>query len=387
MIDPPPTHVRRVTHFASLAVLYLHLAIAAQAEPLPDIRSIKPDLTVPAMTNGKPAPSHRVRRVLKEYRDTQVHHALYLPRDWKPGTTYPVLVEYAGNGPYKNRYGDISTGHVEGSNMGYGISGGKGFLWLCLPYVNRHKGTNQRQWWGDVDATLEYCRRAIRRECEAFGGDPSAVILLGFSRGAIACGYLGLHDRPTADIWLAFVAYSHYDGVRRWGYSGSDAASARKRLARISGRASFIIHEGGGVSATKRFIKASGVKAPFTFRPLEFRNHNDAWTLRDVAERRAVRKWLADVLRDRPGMHTVSGRVVDASGKPMVSAVVESGTTHWTVTGQDGRYSLAGLIDGPRTVRVRHADRSRPFTPRRLTIQGRDESNVDFRASLDAKTK
>lgn len=35
---------------------------------------------------------------------------LYLPPDWRPGEKYPILVEYPGNGGYRNALGDICTG-------------------------------------------------------------------------------------------------------------------------------------------------------------------------------------------------------------------------------------------------------------------------------------
>ena len=91
---------------------------------------------------------------LPGYEGTKVYHALYLPTDWHPDRKYPVLVEYAGNGPYRNRYGDISTGLVEGSRMGYGISAGKGYLWLCLPYLNGEGTVNVRSWWGSKPGTI-----------------------------------------------------------------------------------------------------------------------------------------------------------------------------------------------------------------------------------------
>lgn len=343
-----------------------------------DLRSVPADLQTPAMIDAAPAPGRRVRQVLPEYQGTRVYHALYLPEDWQPGRRYPVLVEYAGNGPYHNQFGDYSSGQLEGSNLGYGISGGKGLIWVCLPYVNRKEQRNQLQWWGDVEATLDYCRKSVRKVCEEYGGDPSAVILAGFSRGAIACGYLGLHDDRIADVWLAFIAYSHYDGVREWGYAGSDAASARQRLTRLKGRASFICHE-GSVEPTRKFLEASGIQAPFTFQAGPFRNHNDAWVLRDVPERTALRAWLAEVLRTRPGTHAIRGRVVDRAGKPLAGVRIQSGDTHWTTTDGDGRFELAGLIAGRRTVTA-----SRPglvFEPaeRQVMIADRDLEGIEFR--------
>jgi len=266
---------------------------------LPDIKSVEPDLKTPKMVEGAPAAGTRVRQVAPEYKGTQVHHALYLPTDWKPGgkRKYPVLVEYAGNGPYRNRYGDVSTGKVEGSNLGYGISGGKGFIWLCLPYVNSKKKVNQRQWWGDVSATVEYCKKTVPRVCRDYGGAPSRVVLIGFSRGAIACNFIGLHDDQIAKLWRAFVAYSHYDGVRRWGYPGSDRASALKRLKRLKGRPQFICME-NSIEETKRYLASTGVKGDFTFMVTPFRNHNDQWAHRDTPRRRQLRKWIDKVLRD-----------------------------------------------------------------------------------------
>ena len=105
-----------------LALLLLpSLLVAAE---LPDIQSVPPDLVVPALSEGTPAAGKRVRHGL---------NILYLPTDWKADTKWPVIVELAGNGGYKNKYGDVSTGLPEGSNLGYGLSGGKGFIWLCVP--------------------------------------------------------------------------------------------------------------------------------------------------------------------------------------------------------------------------------------------------------------
>ena len=95
----------------------LVLVTGAGAE-LPDISTVKPDLVVPALAAGKPGAGKRVKMVLPGYEETRIYHVLYLPRDWRPGQRYPVLVEYAGNGPYRNRNRDVSSGLVEGSRMG-----------------------------------------------------------------------------------------------------------------------------------------------------------------------------------------------------------------------------------------------------------------------------
>ena len=267
---------------------------------LPDIRSVPPDLIVPDAEDGPPRAGRRVRRTLSEYQGTEVHHTLYLPTDWQPGRRYPVLIEYPGNGPYTSPCGDVSSGEVEGCKLGYGISGGRGFVWAALPCVDPSHRRNQLWWWGDVDATLAYCRAAVKQICEQFGGDSAAVILCGFSRGAIACNFIGLHDDAIAGLWLGFMASSHYDGVRQWDYAGSDRASAEKRLARLRGRATFIAQE-VSTQDIQDYLRSTGARDPFTFQTLHFGNHTDAWVLRDIPERRALRAWVADLLRRRPG--------------------------------------------------------------------------------------
>ena len=271
--------------------------VAAAAAGLPDLRDVPADLAVPPLTEGAPAPGLRVKHFLPEYKNTQVYHVLYLPTDWRKGGRFPVLVEYAGNGGYSNKYGDVSRGVPEGSKLGYGISEGKGFLWICMPYVEVGRQKVATRWWGDVEATADYCKRAVQKICDEYGGDPKAVFLTGFSRGAIACGYLGLHDDEIAGLWRAFIPYSHYDGMKPWPYPASDAASAYERMKRLNGRPTFFVHE-GSAEAVRKFLDEGGVKAPFTLQPAPFRNHDDAWVLRDTPARKALRDWLADVLKN-----------------------------------------------------------------------------------------
>lgn len=114
---------------------------------IPDISTVPADLVLPKLASGNPAAGKRVKQVHPDWKQTKVYHLLYLPKDWQPGKRYPVIVEYAGNGPYQNRFGDLSTGHPEGSKMGYGITAGRGFIWVCIPYLNSAGTRNVTQWW------------------------------------------------------------------------------------------------------------------------------------------------------------------------------------------------------------------------------------------------
>ncbi len=261
-----------------------------------DLGEVVPDLTTPTMTTDAPGPGKRVRMTLANYEGTDVHHALYLPSDWTKGKKYPLIVEYAGNGPYRNKNGDTCSGKVEDCNLGYGISGGKGVIWLCLPYISQDHKNNQLKWWGDVDATVDYCKQAVRKVCADYGGDSANVYIAGFSRGAIACNYIGLHDDEIASLWRGFICHSHYDGVRQWAYTGSDKKSAAARLRRLGNRPQFISHE-TSVDATRAYLKHVFPTGNFTFQALSLHNHTDTWVLRDIPERKAVRAWFNQVLK------------------------------------------------------------------------------------------
>jgi hypothetical protein len=278
-------------------------ALSAPESGLPDIASVPPDLVVPPVTHGAPAPGLRVPDTAKGWDSANIHHLLYLPTDWQPSGSFPLLVEWTGN-QYKNPTGDICSGEPEGAKLGFGISGGKGSIWLTLPYLDDSGKQTVSSWWGtapthDPEPTLAYCRSAVREVCARFGGDSKRVVLTGFSRGSIAANYLGLHDNETSRLWRGFVCYSHYDGVLRWRLPGSDAASAVERLRRLGGRPQFVCGENQNSEQTRLFLEKNDLLqlGAFTFCPTGFRNHNDAWVLRPSAARDSLREWFQELVR------------------------------------------------------------------------------------------
>ena len=63
------------------------------------------------------------------------------------GGSFPVIVEFMGNGPWhennKPPYPpDVSSGRPEGSNLGYGISGGTRYIWIAMPFLTSDRGAN-----------------------------------------------------------------------------------------------------------------------------------------------------------------------------------------------------------------------------------------------------
>lgn len=253
------------------------------------------DLVTPAMTTEEPAAGRRVRQVAPEYQGTQVYHALYLPVDWKPGKKYPVIVEYTGN-----KFAECgSTGEVKDANLGYGLTGGRGFIWVSMPYVEVGRQKNAVTWWGDRQATIDYCKTNLPRICQQFGGNPDSLFICGFSRGAIGASYIGLADDDIAAFWKGMITHDHFDGARTWGYPRSDRESAIVRIARLKGRP--VLACGGGNDFLREYPELADVtflRPPVAklFKIPEgkvIHPHTDLWMHRHSSYRDEARRWLA----------------------------------------------------------------------------------------------
>ena len=252
------------------------------------------DLVTPEMTEQEPAAGRRVRQVAPEYNGTEVYHALYLPVDWKPGGNYPVIIEYTGN-KFK---ACGSTGEVKDANLGYGLTSGKGFIWVSMPYIDKGSKKNALQWWGDRQATVDYCKTNLPRICKQYGGDINCVFICGFSRGAIACSYIGLADDEIASFWKGMITHDHFDGDRTWNYPACDRKSAIVRLARLNGRP--VLACGIGTD----YLKEHSDLAEFTFLkpPVDklfnipegkvIHPHTDLWMHRRSSYRDKAQSWL-----------------------------------------------------------------------------------------------
>jgi hypothetical protein len=254
------------------------------------------DLVTPEMTDLEPAAGRRVRQAAPEYVGTNVYHALYLPVDWKPDGKYSVIVEYTGN-----KFDECgSTGEVKDANLGFGLTGGKDFIWVSMPYIQEGGKENTVTWWGDKQATVDYCKTNLPRICEQFGGNRESVFICGFSRGAIGASYIGLADDEIATFWKGMITHDHFDGERTWNYPESDRESALRRLARLKGRP--VLACGGA----NDFLKEHLGLAKFTFlRPpvaqifkipegKVIHAHTDLWMHRDSVYRDQARRWLSE---------------------------------------------------------------------------------------------
>lgn len=213
-------------------------------------------LEIPGISSGDPAAGKRVVAKAPEFASTSVFHTIYLPPGWTPtGKRYPIIFEYTGN-----RFPQSgSSGQTEDAALGYGLTAGK-CIWVSLPYVSADHQKNEVTWWGDELATVEYAKLNVPRIIETYNADPNAVILCGFSRGAIGVSYIGLHDAEIAKLWTVMVTHDHFDGVRAWG--GTDWGQplseyqqrAASRLKRIEDRPLLVI-QNGDIRATRSFVK------------------------------------------------------------------------------------------------------------------------------------
>ena len=66
----------------------------------------------------------------------------------------------------------------KGSQFGLWLERGKGFIWVSMPYVQKGKKENAVTWWGDRQATIDYCKVNLPRICKEFGGDPGQPVYL-----------------------------------------------------------------------------------------------------------------------------------------------------------------------------------------------------------------
>lgn len=297
-------------------------------------------LLIPQMVDQNPAAGKYVKQQLNEYAGTQVFHSLYLPTNWQSGQKYPVIVEYAPNIFYNAAC--YSTGKVEDVVNGYGISKGTDYIWISLPYVSIDGTYNETNGWGNTNNTIEYALKAIRSVCENYGGDPAGIFITGFSRGAIAAGYVGLRTDEIADTWIGFNACQHTDGD---GWNGSDI-DADKRIARLKGRSVFLLDNAGYPWATMVPAAGSALQSELS----GIGAHSAANYLDNRLSTESLRTWVTTTYQNKPGTYKITGTVKNENGNPIPNVLVETGRTHFTFTDSNGYYELAGLIIGQRTV-------------------------------------
>lgn len=296
---------RKLAKGAVMDVRQIRLVPTGPQPPSRNVWDVAPDVVLPPLTQEPPAPGRRCLMRLEG--EPNAYFTVTFPTDWNPGKKFPVVAEWTGNGPYANPQGDRSTGRVKDGELALGLAGTDGVICVGLPYLDQ-EGANVTQWWGSAPehqpaTTVAYAKRVLDEVCRRWAGDRERIVLVGFSRGAIACNALGLYDDEIAKRWRGMVCFSHYDGVRTWPFAESDRASALTRLVRLQGRPQFILAEsspvaGASLEAVRTMLTEAKVDTGgMTFAETGYVNHDDAWALRPSPMRAQVRTWLEDVLK------------------------------------------------------------------------------------------
>jgi hypothetical protein len=242
-------------------------------------------LDVPIVEDGPPAPGRRVPyRPLPSGPGIETPPAAFLslPSDWQPGGSHPVVVEYPGNIFFTSAC--YSTGRPEQCVIGYGMTRGRGAIWISLPFVDA-RGHVAENGWGDPDRTAEFCVATVEGVCERFSGDRDRLVLTGFSRGAIACGFIGLRNDRIAALWKGLHCCQHYDGD---GWNGATLDGAIERASRFRGASVF--HTDNSADKVKPVTDA--LRVPVTFVSSGLGAHSCAMFLDDRESTRRLRDWF-----------------------------------------------------------------------------------------------
>ena len=284
-----PVSANGKTHFSPkitrpVAVELRNLAAEGDA-PLWQRPPHKMDL--PSMEDTAPAPGKRVRFRLAGDGD-RIYAVLNLPTDWTPNAQFPVIVEYPGNFFFSPEC--YSSGLPDQCVIGYGITRGKGAICLSMPFVDRAAGKIAEDGWGNADDTADYALRMVEEVCTRFGGDRQNVLLTGFSRGAIACGYIGLRNDRIAALWKGFHACQHYDGD---GWRGATLPGALERAARFRGQAVF--HTDNPQKTFQPLMDVMKVPVKWTQSGLRF--HSTAMFLDDRPSTQELRNWFWNLVQ------------------------------------------------------------------------------------------
>jgi len=75
---------------------------------------------------------------------------------------------------------------------------------MSLPFIDRAAGTIVENGWEYLDENGDYAVSAVEQMGQSGGGDRGNIVLTGFSRGAIACGFIGLRNDQIASLWMTF---------------------------------------------------------------------------------------------------------------------------------------------------------------------------------------
>lgn len=243
-------------------------------------------IEIPEVSNNKPSSGERVKYQLSSDLSSERYSVLYLPLNWNPDKKYPIIVEFPGNIYYtKDCY---STGEPDQCQIGYGMSKGDGAIWISIPFIDYTKKENILNGWGNPDDTADYTLKTVLEISKKYQGDIKNVIITGFSRGAIACRFIGLRNKEIAKLWKGFHECQHFDGD---GWKGATLESAKKRLNHLGERPLF--QTDNHQPELKKMLKNK--KVIYANSGLKF--HATTMFLDNRESTVALRKWFNNIIK------------------------------------------------------------------------------------------
>lgn len=248
-------------------------------------------IDVPDMETGTPAAGKRVRCQLPGDSETEIYSVLYLPPSWQPEKRYPVIAELPGNIFYSAK-ACWSTGRPEQCQLGYGITSGRDAIWISLPFVDQPNEAIAESGFGSNRGqdTVAYTQAMMKHLITEWGGDPENLFLCGFSRGSIACGYVGLDNDEIASLWKGIVGCQHYDGSA-WRESKMEEAIIR--APRFQGKAIFQVDN--RLEKYQPVVDATNPSVKWTWEDSKLGYHATAMFLDDRPSMKILRQWFQDL--------------------------------------------------------------------------------------------
>lgn len=246
-------------------------------------------LTVPEIEEGVPEAGKRVKIYLPEY--PEAYYVLFLPYNFTDTTKLPIIFESPGN-----VYQEVSNGLPDSACLGYGISFGMDYIWVCVPFID-NTGYILRSYWGKDPSSIVDFWLAVLNDLNArFCIDNDKIVLSGFSRGAVSTSYIGNYNDEIASKWAAYFAHSHFDGCCQ-----TLLGNTNERIARIQKKKVLIsVGEQDIAKKCSRGAYENLLKGGYSVTYIEVPDldHSPFWILEDSESAEEARNWLRNLFTE-----------------------------------------------------------------------------------------
>lgn len=237
---------------------------------------------IPKIGINGPEIGKRCRIYLKEY--DNVYYLIYLPYNYEDTRKFPIIFESPAN-PY-----NPTCGLPEDIYMGYGITQGYDYIWVCAPIVDTEDKIIGSYWGKDPLSTVQCWISIIRDVKSKYRIDDSNIVLCGFSRGAISCCYIGNYTEEISKIWSSYFCHAHFDGCCQ-----SVLGSSSERINRIGNRKVLITvgeNDYAKICSQRSYEKLLKSEINVNYIEIPGVDHSPNWILDETESTNKAREWL-----------------------------------------------------------------------------------------------